>query len=277
MALKKGNVVTQEVPATERPAFDLDEAGIPPEPAAAAQAEPVGAEPEVDVVLQGEGPIGTTAQMPVQLSGHASVPMTTGPGKGSAAMVVQSMADDGMDGLDLGFGAFPIITLGTDGEFSSNDLGNLDPKEFNCIVMRSTAKYICKNGLQDNDPKADFFYTTYHPNFAPNEPPLTGGGKPIEDILTEWKVQSWTPVWKKYVEVLVQIVGGDHDGAVAMLSVPPTSISRLGGYIALQKMQHGLRQDQYITRVSVGAKITTAAQPFRPWSFSYAGPREMAA
>lgn len=276
MALKKGAVTQQATPASEKPVFDLEDAGMGDATQAAAESTtndtPPAPEIEIEDALfeEVEEDAGTLLAV-AQTIEVAQTTTIAGRTTGSSVLI-QQMAEDGMEGMDLGFGAFPIITLGNDGEFSCRDLPHLPIKGFECIIHQSKQKFVWKNGLEDKDPKSDFFYSEYSPTFAPDAPRVTAAGKDMEEILAEWKAQGWVPVHKKYLDVVVTIVGGDCDGEMAVLSIPPASVTRLSGVIALAKMKHRLLQDQFVTSVSIGPKIQKGVTVYRPWAFSFVRP-----
>ena len=270
MALNRGNVSDKPASAaaaaaSSAPVFDPAEfaAAPPPPPAAPAAIAEEQASlvddtgNEVEGVLEADEPAGTalaTQAPPGRM-------VTTG------TRVVEQMAADGMEGMDLGFGAFPAIKLATEGKFESQEFGMLG-ESFDCVIMQSRNKFICKNGLPDTDKDADFFYSYYSPTKNSHLPQVTANGdKPIEDILTEWKLKGWKPEWKTYLEVVATMYGGDHDGQIVTLQIPPTSITRFSGYIVTARAKTGLRQDQFVTHVKVGPKVTTAVKPFYPWAF----------
>lgn len=281
MALNRGNVSDKPASsaaaeATMTPAFNPAEFAPPGTQA------PVSAGPATDQVPAATD-AGNDAQgelvddSPEEVAGGTA--MVTDSAAGNRGMVttsnriVDQLAENGMEGMDMGFGAFPQVVLGTDGLFSSQEFGDMG-KEFDCIIMQSKNKFICKNGLPDNNPEVDFFYSYYSPNKNNHLPQVTTTGKPIADILTQWKIKGWTPEWKTYLDVMAQIVGGDHDGTFVMLSIPQTSITRLSGYLVTQQAAKGLRQDEYVTKCRVGAKVTSGTFPFYPWKFEFAGERE---
>lgn len=274
MALNRGNVSDKPASAAaaaapSAPVFDPAEfaAAPPPPPAAPAavaeapQADDAGSEVEVEVeaeIVTGSESAGTAL---------AAAPAQHGQMVSTGALVVEQMAADGMEGMDLGFGAFPVIKLATEGKFESQEFGMLGDS-FDCVIMQSRNKFICKNGLPDTDKEADFFYSYYSPTKNSHLPQVTANGdKPIEDILTEWKLKGWKPEWKTYLEVVATMYGGDHDGQIVTLQIPPKSITRFSGYTVTARAKTGLRQDQFVTRVKVGKKVTTAVKPFYPWAF----------
>jgi len=277
MALKHGKVAQQEVPKEERPVFSMDDGEAPedvkaeappaPEPEVG-KAEVVETTAEAEVETE-EAPEPEAPEEEVAASSSQEVVVREGGGEmvaSTSGQVVQQLAEDGMEGMDLGFGAFPQIVL-DDGQFECADLPGIGKDGFECVIQQSKQKFICKTDCADNDQHADFFYTLFHPTLNPHADQVSTNGKPIADFMAEWKAHGMKPIYKKYLEVLVMIFGGDHDGAYAILSVPPTSITRLSGMVAIQKMKHGLRQDQYITKVRVGPKIGQGTTAFKPWVF----------
>ena len=175
----------------------------------------------------------------------------------AAGGAIGALAEDGFEGLDLGFGAFPIVVLQNTGDFTSSE-GAEFGTEFDCIVMNSREKFICKNTKADKDDE-DFFYS-YDKEFATN-------GDPATKRIGEWAEKGWGYEWKPYLDVAAQLVGGEYDGELVMFSIPKTSIARFSGYLATVKMKAGVAPNGVVTRVYRGDKITKVKYPFFPWAF----------
>lgn len=176
---------------------------------------------------------------------------------GSTGGALGALAEDGFEGLDLGFGAFPIIVLQNTGDFTSSDGAELGT-EFDCVVMNSRNKFICKNTGNPKDDE-DFFYSY--------DKEVNTSGEDVKVKIAEWKGKGWGYEWKPYLDVAAQIHGGDNDGELVMFSIPKTSITRFSGYLASVKMKEGVPPSGVVTRVYRGDKITKVKYPFFPWAF----------
>lgn len=170
------------------------------------------------------------------------------------------LSEEEMSDLDFGFGAFPTVTLDK-GEFECSDgdvqLGN----EFDCKIVQYKAKYFYRSYVDQDD--VEFFYSF--------DKEVDTQGEQVADRIAEWNKEGRPPhTVKKYLEVTAILHGGDHDGTIVLLSVSPSSVARFSGYVAGElNAARGLHYKRVVTTVGVGAKITKAKFPFRPWAFSF--------
>ena len=180
-----------------------------------------------------------------------AVAPTTGSGG-----AVASLAEEGFEGVSVGFGTFPQVVLVNEGHFESSegwDMGD----GFDCLLMGSKVKYILKNTkcLQKDE---DFAYSYDKLNDV--------NGTPLQEYIDKWDTEGWGHEFKEYREVPAQVVGGDWDGELIVLSVPSSSIKRFNGHLVRSKMR-GKDVAEVLTRVCVGDKITNVDYPFYPWAF----------
>lgn len=200
--------------------------------------------------------------LPLQPTAPAQVPQAPVPSVGTSMTatggILGGLQEEGFDGLEMGFGAFPTVKL--QGEtFSTSEeesLGNT----FACVIHGSRKKYFLK--CKDSQDAEEFVYTY--------DKQVTSGGKPIADILQAWAEKGWTkPVWKEYLDVTAQIVEIQSRslGKVVLLSIPKTSNARLTGYLTTLKVGQGLSPSEVITQIYPGQKITSVKFPFHPWAF----------
>jgi len=184
----------------------------------------------------------------------------------SGGQMIAEMADAGFEGLELGFGSFPIIALKTDGEFVDTEETSYD-EEFLCIVNSSRVKYVVKNTRTENAKDEELVYS------YDNE--TDTNGLPIQATIDEWAEQGWGYESKPYTEVFATLVDEEgNPGNSVLLSIPKTSRTRFSGYCAQQRMRKGLMPNAYVTRCLVGAKIQNVDFPFYPWSFEFVGELE---
>lgn len=274
MGLRKGNVEPNMAAAVdEAPPFDVAAtvAATPvqdtPPPAAAyapppspAVTAPVSQEASAAVVAAQAAP----SAAPVAVANPPTqMPATRTPAATSLATsgVGGALASEGFDGLDFGFGSFPMITLQNDGTYQSSEGGNLG-SDFYCQILGSTPKWIYKN--DQKGPAEDFFYTF--------DRVYSVQGEPIEEILAGWKAKGWEFEVKKYLDVQAQMVTNDEDnGTLVLLSIPPTSITKFSGYLATVAGRHGRQVASVVTHVKLGDKVTKVKYPFHPWAFAFHG------
>jgi hypothetical protein len=175
--------------------------------------------------------------------------------------VASELEQQGFEGLEYGFGSFPMITLQNDGTYQSSDGGSLG-SDFYCCILGSKPKWIYKN--DQKGPAEDFFYTF--------DREFSNGGEPVQDILEGWRQRGWAHEVKKYLDVQAQLVSNDEDnGELVLLSIPPTSIAKFSGYLATVAGRHHRQVNEVITHVTLGDKVTKVKYPFHPWAFSYHG------
>jgi hypothetical protein len=173
--------------------------------------------------------------------------------------VLGELADEGFEGLDIGFGSFPIVRL-TDKNFSTNDGDSLG-ETFLCIMHATRTKWLYK--AEDSNECDEFVYSY-------DQETTTSGNKTIDEVTAEWAAQGYdNPVWKKYLDITAQRVDYNTKqiGEVVILSVPKTSVARLTGYITTLKLGRRMSPSEVVTQVYAGQKVTAAKKPFYPWAF----------
>ena len=249
-------------------------AAMPPSPPPAAAAPPAPAPqpmppPPAPAPMPPPPPPAAAAQ-PVPMAPPAALPAAVPPPSLPAASqatstggTLQALAGAGFRGLNLRFGAYPIVTLQNDGSFQTSEGANLGP-EFYTIFIGSQPKWIVKNGQSGDNERFEYTF----------DKQLTTNGRDLGEILEEWETYGWTPEWREYLDVAAQIVGGPLDGQMVMLSIPQTSIPRISGYMVTIGMKYNATPSEVITKVSRGEKITRVKYPFYPWSFSFYSMRQ---
>jgi len=224
-------------PGTPPPVMDT----TPPAPPAAAAPPAVAEKPPVPSGMQ-HMPAGTAA---------------------AGGKVLQELAEEGFEGLDIGFGSFPVVRL-QDTNFSTNDDEALG-SEFYCVIHASRTKWLLK--AEDDNKCNEFVYS--------HDQEFTTSGKAISEVLAEWKAKGYdSPVWKKYLDVTAQRFNKDDRtiGDVVILSIPNNSVNRLTGYLTTVKLGKGLAPSAVVTHVHLGQKVTNAVKPFYPWAFKLYAP-----
>lgn len=176
--------------------------------------------------------------------------------------VAAEMAQAGFAGIDVDSAfVFPIVALKNEGIFESSEGWNLG-KEFECVIMSSRPKYIMKNTkCEKRDDDMAYSY---------DQVCDSNSGQLLEEIRAEWAEKGWGWEIKEYLECVAQVQGGDYDGEIVLLSIPPTSKGRFSAHTIRQRMQSNMLPSDYITICSVGAKVEKVDHPFYPWAFARA-------
>lgn len=189
------------------------------------------------------------------------VPVATS-GKSIGGNVLKELEEEGFEGLNIDWTSFPSISLQNEGHFADFD-GTIYGKEFDCKLLKSTTRWVYRGEpVKDNKKDVAFSYDRVK----------TQNGLLIEDIRNNWEAEGKVFNEKEYLEVMVEMVapGEPWDGELRILSVSPTSKGRYTGQMvklkALAKAQ-GRGVSDYITKVSVGPKVTKVQNPFYPWMF----------
>lgn len=229
--------------------------------------QPAKTEPAAAVELQdhSEADNGTPWNEEAAVAAPVVTPPVTSANKPpatSAGGVMAGLSGDGFDALDgqIGFGSFPIIKLDKD----KFDVNGEPLDDFSCVMLQARSKWIHKVGDKDNE-SIFYSYDGQHDT----------GGRSVESRYNEWKNEGYNTSGvdvREYMEVMVKMIGTSLDGQLALLSVPPASVKRLGGYRAEVRLSHGLLLNQVITvckkapLVKISPKVS-----FYPWNFSFGG------
>jgi len=157
---------------------------------------------------------------------------------------------------ELKFGSFPQVKLDKD-KFEVAEEGTLEEFYFNPLQARKRWIYKSKN-------KEEIFFS-YDQKVATD-------GIAVDQKIANWKADGDVlKEVREYQEVAGRVYGGEFDGRMVILSVPPTSVGRLSGVQAeLGMMNPPVELDMVLLLIKAGAKITTAAKKtYHPWAFRY--------
>lgn len=183
---------------------------------------------------------------------------------------MDELANEGYEGLELGFGAFPSIVLNSEGQLQTGD-GKLLGDHIIGTVDASKQKFLVKNTKCDKR-EEDFFYV-FDQNWATNPKAIDSQGRNPHDKIKEWEAKGWGYEVKKYLDLCVILTrpateasGVEilSEGDMVLVQIPKTSISRFSGYAARAGLA-ALRSAP--TKFSVGQKITGVDYPYYPWDF----------
>lgn len=163
------------------------------------------------------------------------------------------MADQGFEGLEVGFYSYTSIKLATEGRFETAEGVELG-KTLKVQLMESKRKFVFNNKEDEN--QAEFSYDRVH----------NTKGELLAPILKEWEDEGGKVIEKKYLDVTAAVIEGELEGEIVILSVSPSGVAKFTGYVG--KLNYaGKDLRDVITECYVGAKVTTAAKPFYPWAF----------
>lgn len=178
---------------------------------------------------------------------------------------INEMAEEGLEGLSVGFMSFDSIRL-KDGQFimgsDEEELG----REFSCVVVTTRPRYIVR---QSSDGDADVYYSYQKDGLVDTE------GNDKTELLREWKEDGYeNPIIKEYAEVLALLSrpeDQDKNGAMVMLSVPPTSLQRFSGFLVQQRMMRRKKHSDFLLTCTIGKKVGSGNTAFYPWAFKDGG------
>lgn len=179
--------------------------------------------------------------------------------------LVAAAASYGFAGVDLdSFGVVPVISLHKE-TFKSYDGTMVLGDAFFVRCYGGREKFVYKTNLAQDDPRNDLFYTFDGVTVA-------GSGELVSERLDAWNRAGLPSIRKDYRDVNIGILRSseDPDPLLAVLSVPPTSLSNYSG-LALQlvtwsKMTGGNPADRII-KVFTGPLVTKVKFPFYPIKF----------
>jgi hypothetical protein len=171
------------------------------------------------------------------------------PGGGA---VLDAMAAQGFEGLELGFGSFPIVSL-DQGTFKLSDGGTLG-EEFYCQMKSVRPKWLIKTALAQNDQRHALLYSY--------DGQTDMKGEPVAKTIAAWAAQGIAMERKKYLEIFAILADGNN----VLLSVPPTSVGRCSAELVKIYTKGYAIGDVWI-KCSKGPKVTQVAVPFIPWAF----------
>lgn len=180
------------------------------------------------------------------------------------AALTNELQGSGFEGLDDGFGAYPIVSLKNEGVFEDTDQESWGT-EFECVIISSKAKFVVGNTrCEKRDEEVVYTYDGI----------TDTQGVPIQETIEKWADNGWGYETRPYTDVMAEITSGDRSGEVVILSLPKTSRTKYTGYIKTNMRRRRLEPNQYVTKVYVGDKITNVDFPYYPWRFKYVGELE---
>ena len=172
------------------------------------------------------------------------------------------LSKTGLNGLVFDHSSFPCITL-QQKSFIMSDDANFNPTTFEVTVLQTTEKHILVDSKDVN-----FTEVKYSRDGV-----STTDGELLQVYIDAMVKDGRAPVVKRYLDVLVQLHTKDkHNGKLAVLSISPTSVSRISGFFYQLRLQGKLDvlSDLLIT-VSKGQQRTSKnGQSYMLWQFDLA-------
>jgi hypothetical protein len=217
-------------------------------------------------------PAETENHQALAVAPSASVPVVASRAKGYD--VSEVLSPEEMEGLELGFGSFPIVTL--DGkEFDCKGQNWTLGDSFTGRIFSYRPKYLAKvradkDAIKELGIDPVIVYT--YDDFRKDPGALDTNGVPIADRVAYWKGKGKGYEFDKYMEVNFEMIdpGQPWDGVLVQLSVSKASVPKFSAYVmAALAGQQKKRYDAVITKVHKGDRITVGTDVFRPWAFSY--------
>lgn len=189
----------------------------------------------------------------------------------STANVIETAADDGFGGIELGFGSFPVVKLVNEGVFNDSDENDLG-KEFVATLQQSSEVFLYKQeGTDDGD--VGYSYDGINLSAYNGDEEF----KTVEELKAAWEVEGYETETKKYLEVVVaideeqeieEVPEGLKDllGEPVVLSLPPSSVKAFSGKVATLAMNKKPIKGSKM-KFMVGKKRKNGNNTYFPWKF----------
>ena len=170
----------------------------------------------------------------------------------------------GLDGLNFYYASFASISL-QGKNFVFSDDPDFELKSFDVQVIQTQKKFILVDAKDANYPEVKYS----------RDGISTTDGESITACMESMKAENRLPVLKRYLDVLCQLKTNDkHNNKIVVLSISPTSVSRVSGFF-LQLQIQGLAQNLTDTTITVsrGSQRTSkGGQVYHLWAFDVKEP-----
>lgn len=179
----------------------------------------------------------------------------------SNSEIKDQLAQNGLNGLEFDHSSFPTISL--KGTFEMSDYSDFDLKTFDVRVMQSLKKYILLDASEESKKvMKEVKYSRDGLN--------TTQGEPLKNYIEYITDNGGRPMLKTYLDVLVQMLTGDYNNMIAILSISPTSVSRISGLFYQLQLQGKLQQlKEVIFTVSRGQqRMSRGGQSYWLWAMN---------
>lgn len=182
----------------------------------------------------------------------------------------QDMEEQGLSGLELGFGSFPILKIVNEGRFEDEDENDYGTS-FVAVVNQTRIKHLYK---QAGSTEGEVYYSYDGENLVK---PSDEGASTVDALKAEFKEYGYDLEVKDYLEAVVLMKScnsedmGDIEDEMFILSIPPASRSKFSGVMATAQLK-GLDVKATPIEFSVGKKrkARRSASSYFPWAFKIA-------
>ena len=208
---------------------------------------------------------GTTGVAVRSESTAVAIPREAGAAENFFKNMIAELIGDGQEGLEMGYGVFPVISLDK-GEFKVGD-EDMSDDEFEGVPLMSKPKYAYR---QTNVAEKDAEVAFADSDRAHQDP-----ASPVSERLAEWKVKFPDSSYeiKKYQDVFFYLTRCPSkpvlEGQLVQLSVAPTSV-KLYTRACLTAKGKGRAPHETVFKVSVGEKVRGDFD-YYPWAFECIG------
>lgn len=174
------------------------------------------------------------------------------------------MRDQGYAGMELGFGAFPIIKLANEGTFLDSDETD-HGKGFACQLLSTRPSYLYKQ-KDNNDSPVYYSYDQVKLTNASDQ-----GSTTVAELREEWKIDGWEVELKEYIEGRIVLKDDldyptDYADEMFLISIAPNSRRKIAGVLAGLEFRNEVPAEQ-ILLCTVGAKRKHGSNTYFPWAF----------
>lgn len=195
----------------------------------------------------------------------------------AANQVISQAADNGFDGLELGFGSFPMIKLENEGQFADSDDNELG-KHIRAVLQQSTPVYLYKQEGNEDGPIA---YSYDRENLTSYKGSEGDDFKTVAEIKAAWVEEGYDLEEKKYLEV-VATVCEDHEefiegdvpegledieGETVMFRLAPASLKAFSGKVATLQMKKQPIQGATMDFLVGKKRKSGNGKTYFPWKF----------
>ncbi|QZI91850.1 hypothetical protein SIPHO067v1_p0061 [Vibrio phage 51E28.1] len=195
----------------------------------------------------------------------------------AANQVISQAADNGFDGLELGFGSFPMIKLENEGQFADSDENELG-KHIRAVLQQSTPVYLYKQENNEDGPIAYSYDRNTLTSYKGDEGEEF---KTVDEIKAAWAEEGYDLEEKKYLEV-VATVCEDHEefiegevpegledieGETVMFRLAPASLKAFSGKVATLQMRNQPIQGATMDFLVGKKRKSNGGKTYFPWKF----------
>lgn len=195
----------------------------------------------------------------------------------ATSQVIEAAADNGFDGLELGFGSFSMIKLANEGQFEDSDDNELG-KHIRAVLQQSTPVYLYKQEGNDEGPIA---YSYDRKTITAYTGEDDDDFKTIEEIKASWAEDGYDLEEKKYLEVVATIVEDHEDfidgdvpegledleGETVMFRLAPASLKGFSGKVATLQMQNKPIKGAVMDFLVGKKRKSNGGKTYFPWKF----------